>query len=248
MIKKTYIWYHDRKVIGLLILSFAVAFQLFAFLKVPGLTTMHGYTIGMLIGFYNPFFYLFVSYVGLRLLFEDKWKQPKWIKFNATNYWIIVMAIIFVSVSTTFYQEATSYTSFGSRPWSSFKKWYGDFTSESNAWFPINTNGGILGAFLYSIVAMLLSGIGAFIISIMLIISSFTYFGLKSWFAFRDKRIKKPNPKAIAASKKIDKKTTVTNKNDSQTYQKQTSESKNPDKKTSEGILPFDDPFLENKK
>lgn len=148
----------------------AVSFQIFAFLEIPFMSTIHGYTIGMLLGFYNPLFYIFVTYIGLILMTNNKMRFPKWLKLKWTTYWIIVLSILFISASSGYYQSKNGWFVIGKDAWLSFDKWFGDFTSKNNAWLPTNTNGGVIGVFLYTFFATLTSGIGAFIIAVLSIL------------------------------------------------------------------------------
>jgi len=48
--KPKYKVFKDKKMISIFVLIFFVSMQMFAFLSVPGLTTLHKYTVGMLMG------------------------------------------------------------------------------------------------------------------------------------------------------------------------------------------------------
>lgn len=164
--KIRYSWTRDKKMIGTIILVVTVILQIFAFLQVPVISTIHAYTIGMLLGYYNPFFYIFVAYKALVMIFGEKVRLPKWIKLTDFTYWLVVISIVFIGTSlSTYYQRENRFTDIGLAPWKSFNVWFADYRSHS-AWAPANTNGGIVGAFLYSFFAMISSGIGAMIISI----------------------------------------------------------------------------------
>lgn len=178
-----YKWWQDKKMIGTIILLISAAFQIFAFLKVPIISTIHGYTIGMLFGFYNPVFYLFIIYKSSMMIFESKIHLPKWVKLSNFSYWFLSISIIFIGTSLFYYQTIVGFTSIGTAPWGSFKSWFSDFTS-TTAWAPANTNGGIIGAFMYSFFSMCVSGVGTLIIAILSLITSIsvlvtgTFFGL----------------------------------------------------------------------
>ncbi len=167
---KQYLWWKDKKIFGVMLLLTVLSFQIFAFLEVPFLTTIHGYTVGMLFGFYNPLFYFFMAYIALLLITNNKLHLPKWIKFKWSTYWIIVISIVFISASTGYYQVKNGWLSIGSDSWLAFDKWFIDFTLKNNAWFPVNTNGGFIGVFLYSFFAMMFTGIGALVIAILSIL------------------------------------------------------------------------------
>lgn len=163
-----YKWIKDKKIIGTIILILSVAFQLFAFLQVPFFSTIHGYTVGMLLGWYNPFFYFFVAYLGLVLIFGDKVKPPKWIKLNYVTYWIVAISITFIGLATGYYQTKDNWTVIGPKAWDTFNTWFDDFRDGGSygAWTPANTNGGVIGVFLYSFFTMISSGIGSFIVAV----------------------------------------------------------------------------------
>lgn len=166
--QEKYKWMKDKKIIGTIILILSVTFQLFAFLQVPFFSTIHGYTIGMLLGWYNPFFYFFTAYIGLLMIFGDKVKLPKWIKLNYITYWIVAISITFIGLATGFYQTKDNWTIIGPKAWNTFDTWFSDFRSGGSygAWTPANTNGGIIGAFLYSVFTMISSGVGSFIFAV----------------------------------------------------------------------------------
>lgn len=185
--KPTYVWYRDNKMIGTILLFVIISLQIFGFLRVPVLSTIHAYTIGMLFGWYSPLFYVYTAYFALKMMFGDKVTLPKWIKLNHFTYWFVAISIIFVSVTLLFpyYQVKLrdGFTIWGTQPWHSFDTWFADFTAKS-AWAPANTNGGIIGAFLFSLTASFSSGIGAMIISIILLALSLSIVLTGSFIGF----------------------------------------------------------------
>lgn len=186
-------WYKDKKVIGTIVLILAVAFQLFAFLKVPFFTTIHGYTIGMMLGWYNPFFYLFTSYVALVMIFGEKIKLPKWVKLNNITYWIVVICIAFIGVATGYYQTKEQWTTIGIKSWDTFDTWFHSFAhgGKYGAWTPANTNGGVIGVFFYSLFTMISSGIGSFFIAIICFVICLSFIISGSSYAFYKNLINK---------------------------------------------------------
>ena len=161
-----YLWWKDKKIFGTMLLFIVVSFQIFAFLEIPVMTSIHGYTVGMLLGFYNPLFYIFMAYIALLLITKHKLQLPKWFKLKGSTYWMIAISIVFISVSAGYYQAKSGWLVIGGHSWSSISEWFNDFTAANNAWLPQNTNGGFIGVFLYSFFSMILSGIGAFIVAI----------------------------------------------------------------------------------
>ncbi len=170
---ESYNWFYDQKIKGTIIVFVSILMFIFSFLKVVFLSSIDGYTFGMLLGFYSPFVYIYFLYVGLELIFGDKFKKPSWIKFNKKNYWLLILIIIFLSSSMGFYQSKGGFVIIGAEPWKNFQDWFDTFTnkgiSESSSWFPGKTNGGLLGVFLYSLVATVVSGIGAIIVGVILL-------------------------------------------------------------------------------
>lgn len=173
--KPSYVWYRDSKMVGTILLLVIVALQIFAFLRVPGISTIHAYTIGMLFGWYSPLFYVYVAYFALRMMFGQKVALPKWFKLHRFTYWFIALSLMFLSVTVIFpyYQVKMrdGFTMWGKEPWGAFDKWFSDFRQEA-AWAPANTNGGVLGAFMFALTASATSGIGAMFISIGLMVFS----------------------------------------------------------------------------
>lgn len=164
-IKSSYSWYRDKKMIGMILLIVTVVFQIFAFLEVPFMTTIHAYTIGMLFGFYNPFFYLFLVYISLVMIFGEKMKLPKWVKLTKFTYWVVAVSIIFIGASTGYYQSLNGWTSIGVEPWGSFGEWFDKFT-DGPWWAPAQTDGGLVGVTLYTLFASATSGIGALVVAV----------------------------------------------------------------------------------
>lgn len=170
---ESYNWLYDKKIKGTIIVFISVSMLIFSFLKVVFLSSIDGYTFGMLLGFYSSFVYIYFLYIGLELILGDKFKKPSWIKFNKKNYWFLVLIIIFLSTSTGFYQSKGGFIIIGAEPWKNFQSWFDTFTnkglSETSSWFPGKTNGGLLGVFLYCLVATFVSGVGAMIVGIILL-------------------------------------------------------------------------------
>lgn len=162
----SYSWYRDKKMVGMILLVVTVVLQIFAFLQVPFMSTINAYTIGLLLGFYNPLFYLFVAYISLVMIFGEKVRLPKWVKLTKLTYWIVAISIVFIGASTGYYQTVSDgWTAIGAEPWGSFNVWFDKFTSQP-WWAPAQTDGGVIGVFLYSLFASATSGIGALIIAI----------------------------------------------------------------------------------
>ncbi|NQZ66122.1 MAG: hypothetical protein HRT99_02810 [Mycoplasmatales bacterium] len=241
---------NDKKMLGTILLIVISALQIFAFLEIPFLSTINGYTIGMLLGFYNPFFYLFFAYYALYMIFGEAVMLPKWLKLSKKQYWFLAISIIFISSSMGYYQSKDGFTLIGTKSWGSFKTWYNLFTNNETAsgWFPVNTNGGVIGVFLYSFISMISSGIGALIISIIMVILSISFvitgssIGLykdivsKKKLGIRDKRKKqKKDSDSNQFNLEEDKKNNF--ESGLQNIPKEDENTKNVDS------FPFDDPF-----
>lgn len=170
----SYKWWKDKKMIGTIMLVSTVILIIFSFVKVPVISSINGYTVGMLLGFYSPLFYLYVIYKSCVMIFEDRIKLPTWIKMTNRSYWFVVISIVFISTSLGYYQSKEGFTDIGTKTWHSFNVWFDAFTEngKGSAWTPANTNGGVIGAFLYSFTAMMLSGIGSLILAIISLITS----------------------------------------------------------------------------
>lgn len=231
-----YKWWKDNKMIGTILLIVSICLLIFTFVKVPVISSITGYTIGMLLGFYAPLFYLFIIYKSLIMIFGNYVKLPHWIKLTDLTYLIVVTSILFISSSTGFYQAKSGFTSFGGKPWGSFNNWYDTFTDSNSAWTPKNTNGGLIGVFMYSFTAMIFSGIGALILSIaLLVISASIMISGTTIGLYRD-LIKRKKLDLKAKEIKDDKETDI-----AQFETKEDIEPPEEPKKTE--ILPFDDPF-----
>ena len=63
-----YLWWRDNKMVATIYLIIISTMQVFAFLRMPVLTTMHAYTIGMLVGYYNPLVYLCLAFLCLKIM------------------------------------------------------------------------------------------------------------------------------------------------------------------------------------
>ena len=192
-----YKWWKDAKMIGTISLIVTFCLLVFSFVKVPFLSSINGYTVGMLLGVFSPLFYIFVIYKSLIYMFDKKIKLPKWIKLTDVTYWIVVISIVFISSATGFYQAKNGYTSFGIKTWHSFDGWYKEFTGSEtvSAWTPNNTIGGVIGVFLYSLSSMLLSGIGSLILAIVMLVISFSILVSGSFIGFYTDLIKRKKTK-----------------------------------------------------
>ena len=243
--------------VATIVLIFLVTMLIFGFLEIPGISSIPRYTTGMLFGIYNPFFYVFAIYWCLHVLFGDAVRLPKWIKLNSYTYWIVALSIIFVSTSLFYYQDKTSFTSIGGEPWKSFDVWFKDFRQLS-AWYPKNTNGGVIGVFLYSFFAMISSGIGAMVISIGALAISVSIILTGTTFGFYKTLLNKKRLNTKHTEKSIDKEINISNlesqveineelaQEDEKPFidldeeEKQPEPEKEEDKKVD---LPFEDPF-----
>lgn len=167
-----YKWWNDKKMMGIFLLIISASLFTFSFMKIPFLTSIHKYTFGMLFGWYYPFFYTYIFYIALQLIFNDKLSLPSWIKITKMSYWFVAVSLVFVSTQTGYFQSKGNWTEIGHKSWHAVSDWWREFKSSGNAWIPAETNGGFVGAFLYSFFAMIVSGIGSLIISIAMLIIS----------------------------------------------------------------------------
>ncbi|MCK5946026.1 MAG: hypothetical protein KAG04_02010 [Mycoplasmataceae bacterium] len=238
----------DKKMIGVILLILAVSMQVFAFLNVPFFTTIHSYTIGMLLGAYNPLFYGYIIYISLLMVFKDKVVLPSWIKLTKWTYLFVAISIVFIGSSTGDLQSQIDHgwTVIGGDAFKQFPNWYKEFTEGQSAWYPHNINGGLLGVFLFSITAMVSSGIGAFIISIVLLVLSISVMATGTIVGLYKGMIKKRNldlkKHRISEDKKVSfDRLEVTTREDF--VEKPKEEVKKQKKEEPNDVLPFDDPF-----
>ena len=238
----------DKKMLGIFLLVITSAMQIFAFLKVPVFTTLHSYTIGMLLGSYNPFFYAFLIYVSLTMILSDKVTLPAWIKFSKLSYLFLAIAITFIGSSSGYFQSKlfNGWTTIGGDPWKLFPKWFDMFTKAQSAWYPENINGGLIGVFLFSFSAMITSGIGALIVAIILVIISTSVLATGTGVGLYKGLLKKRSLdlKKIRSDeeKRVDyKRLEVTTREDF--VEKEESEEEIEKKESKKEDLPFEDPF-----
>lgn len=239
--------------VGMIVLIFSIMFQIFAFLNVPFFTTIHAYTIGMIFGYYNPLFYLFVVYVGLQMLLGPKVKLPSWIKLTPVTYWIVAILIVFIAASTGYYQSKSKWTEIGPKAWSAMDEWFTEFKGSS--WVsPENTNGGCIGAILYCFFTMIASGIGSFIIAIVGLVVAISYIITGSSIGFYRNLLRKRRELLHAAEvaekeKTVDltliptKKSTDKQKQATQTQEISSLKESEANNQTSDDDFPFEDPF-----
>lgn len=166
-----YKWYSDKKIIGLIILFVALAMQVFAFLDLPVLTTIHSYTVGMIFGYFNPFFYLYIAYIGFSLTFDYKAPRFNWLNVNRYSYWFYVLSFMYIFVGTGYYQVAKNgWFSISSSAWKIMPSWFEEFTASGKQWWlPRTTLAGVLSSFMYAMTSTFVSGIGSFVLSILLL-------------------------------------------------------------------------------
>ncbi|WKX02497.1 hypothetical protein [Candidatus Mycoplasma mahonii] len=163
-----YIWYKDKKMVATIFFVIALSMQIFAFFSVPVLTTIHKYTVGMMMGFYHPLFYGYIILTSLYNLFGLKIKLPYWFKISSWSYVFLVISILFISVSTGYYQSKIGWSQIGYKTWGATSNWWSQFISSNDVWVPATTNGGFISAFMYSFFSMIFSSIGALVFSIIL--------------------------------------------------------------------------------
>ena len=238
----------DKIMIGVILLILAVSMQVFAFLNVPVFTTIHSYTIGMLIGSYNPLFYAYIIYLSLIMIFKEKIALPSWIKLTKWTYLFVSISIVFIGSSSGYLQTKISghWTVIGTDSFKQFPAWYKSFTEGQSAWYPHNINGGLLGVFLFSISAMVSSGVGAFIISIILLALSVSVMATGTIVGLYKGIIKKRNldlkKNRVNEEKKVSfDKLEITTREDF--VEKPKEEVKTEKKEEPNDVLPFEDPF-----
>ncbi|MCR8613007.1 MAG: DNA translocase FtsK [Mycoplasma sp.] len=172
---KKYNIFEDKKTLGIIILSVSILFQVFAFVRVPFLTTIHSYTIGMLFGVFNPLFYLYCAYIGLTMIFSGVRNIiPNWLKLTRWSYIFVSISLIYTIVTWFHYSSVQGTFAIGTKPWGSFNDWFKTFEKEPA--YPANVWGGIVGAFMYSFTSMFLSSFGSGILASVLFAASISLF------------------------------------------------------------------------
>ncbi len=242
-VKKKYNPMKDKKIIGMIILIIAVTLQIFAFLEIPVLSSIHAYTVGMIFGIFNPFFYLFVIFHAILMIFPNKWSLPKWFKLTNFSYWFIAFSVILTTQSIQVWFKHPNLDTLGSKAWSiAFKdEWWVQFSKSrpiSGHWAPMNYYGGIIGFSLWSFFAMFSTPIGALSISVILLIVSVSF--LITGTSIGLYRKKQNLHRQTLKEKEIfgDELLEIKEENEPITNTEQL-------QNTSELDLPFEDPFIE---
>lgn len=232
--------------VSMILLLTIISMMIFSFLSIPFLSSLGRYTINMMLGWYSPFFYFFIIYILLKKIFKGKIYFPKWVKLNNITYWIVAISIVFIATSTGYYQSKSGFSSIGAKPWDTINNWFDSFTGNETAsgWAPNNVNGGLIGVFLYSLIASMLSGIGAFIVALASLAISISFIVTGSSIGFYKNITLNKNKilkdKEIKVKKYSNLKQLITKDN----LQEIEPEKEKSSKIESENKpLPFDDPF-----
>ncbi|TCG10661.1 DNA translocase FtsK [Mycoplasma todarodis] len=238
----------DNKILGMILLMVAVSLQIFAFLEVPFLSSIHAYTVGMLFGVFNPFFYLFVIFHAMKMILPSKWNLPKWFKLNTYTYWFIAISIIFTIHAWGAYadlhnKDTNNLNTFGGRAWEIAIKedWWGKFktpAANDSYWKPNSQWGGLIGFSVWAFFAMFSSPIGAGVIAAIALVVSISFLITGSTFGLY--KFKKNKKRQILKEKEAH--------GDELIEVKEEQEPINDTKhltNTSEFDLPFEDPFAE---
>ena len=175
-----YKWTNDNKILAMISLVISSLFLVFGFIRVPVVTYIHAYTIGLLLGYYSPLFYGYIIVVSLYVMIPGAFKKIEKYKIDLKAYLVISFTIVWLGTNTYYYQYHEGWTTIGSKSFDSFKRWEEVFT-RGPWWAPENTNGGILGASIYGYVSMLVSGIGTAILSLPLLLISISLFATNTW-------------------------------------------------------------------
>ncbi len=239
----------DNKILGMILLMVAVTLQIFAFLEIPFLSSIHAYTVGMIFGIFNPLFYLFVIFHAMRMILPNKWTLPKWFKLTNTTYWIIVISIIFTVHAWGVYakdhkDDHNNLYTFGGRAWKTAinDDWWHTFkTSDANNhhWKPDSKWGGLLGYSVWATFAMFSSPIGAGIIAAIFLVVSTSLLVTGSGLGLY--KFKKNKQRQILKEKEAKGDELIEVKEEQEPITK-TEHLVN----TSEFDLPFEDPFAED--
>ncbi len=225
----------DEKIIGTIILITISIMQIFAFLRVPVLSSIHAYTVGMMLGNFNPFFYAFCAFFALSKIFPNKIHLPKWIKLSVMTYWFVVISLIFVVHS--WYAHPSGISQIGAQPWKDeFPKWWKNFSDTKYAWAPRNYWGGLVGSFTWSFFTTFLSPIGSGIFASVMLALSLSLIITGSFIGlFKNLKNKKWKELKIKEASKDELKELVEEQEPINKIEEL--------EKTQEMMLPFEDPF-----
>ncbi len=163
---KSYNFWKDKKIIGTTITIAAILMFVFGMLEVPFISSIPRYSVGMFFGYFSGAFYFYFVWVGLKMVFPDAIKLPKWLKINSITYWIVVLSTMLITeawgwASTN--SHIVKVGAIGKEPWNvSFNDWYYEgFTNFNTAWAPQSYWGGIIGSFIWSFTTMVATPIGS---------------------------------------------------------------------------------------
>ncbi len=238
--KNKYSPWRDNKILGMVVLIIAVTLQILAFLEVPFLSSIHSFTIGMLFGWFNPFFYCFFIFHALKMLLPNKLTPPKWFKLTNTTYWFMALSIIFTAHAWVIFPKAHRGLPFGFEPWKiGFNEWWVNFKkihAHGSHWNPNSRAGGLIGYFIWSTFTMFSTPIGSGIIATLLLMASVSFLITGTMVGLYN--FKNALKRQALKEKKATKEELVEIQEEQEPITK-TEELTN----TSEFELPFEDPF-----
>lgn len=105
--RKQYKIFASKQFIGMIMIALFVLLFIFSFITIPGFSTIHAYTFGMLFGYYSYFFYIGFIILGLCLLFQidikiDKFIASKYshkIYFSWISYILLALGVALITES-----------------------------------------------------------------------------------------------------------------------------------------------------
>lgn len=204
-----YYWWKDNSLVNTIFIMITTFFFIFSYVEVPFMTSIHGYTVGMLFGHLSPLFYFYVLFRLSKIFWINKFKKPNWFKLTDLSYLFVFLSLIFIFTSVIYFAVLKSgeYNLFeiGKSQFGLFDKfWESDFTSKGNAWFPKNTAGGVIGILFHSIFASAISGMGTIFISSILLLISLSFIFTGNWKnLYRKRKSKKQLKKIIKETQEL---------------------------------------------
>ncbi len=206
----------DKKTLGMIILIISAVLMIFGEVNVKFISSIPRYTTGMFFGYFNPMFYIFTSWVGIKMIFPKQIKMPKWLKINFYSYWVIVMCMMIIVQAWGWAaitknadgSQLVKTNLIGGEPWKiGFVNWFkhfahdgGDELRGTSNWNPNNYYGGVLGFAIWSTLTMIFTPIGSGIIGALGLAISISLIATGSFIGLF-KNYKKLKPKKFQKTK-----------------------------------------------
>ncbi|WP_156935655.1 hypothetical protein [[Mycoplasma] anseris] len=178
--EKLYFVSKDAKIIWTFILMLITFLTIISFINVKWLTTIHSYTINVLFGAYSSIFYLLAMLFSIWKLFNLK-KTYSYKIFHFSLSRLAFLGFCVLLLGTTIMVVSSFHLKFNTGE--SFKNvfgaWFNQFKQDNDVYLPYKYSTGVIGIFFYSIFSLFGAKSGqviAFIISILLLFLSISFF------------------------------------------------------------------------